>query len=329
MPMIDRRHLMTTLGASAASALLGGPAWSQLAGNAFIISGFPAGGMGDLVSRPLAERMRGTYASNVLVESKVGAGGRIAAEFVKRAKPDGSTILQIPASIMTLYPHIYKTLAYDPLVDFTAVTTTATYVYSFTASAALPAEVRTVPEFVQWARANPAKSAYGIPAAGSSLHFAGMMLQRAANIEFTAVPYRGGAPLLTDMLAGVIPVSFNVLGEVLPHVRSGKLRSLAVCGPERSKFLPEVPTMVEQGISTIALTEWLGWFLPAGTPADIVQRLNILVRDGLAAPGMVEGLANSALEPRYLTPQQFAALLKQDYDRWAGVAKESGFVATD
>jgi tripartite-type tricarboxylate transporter receptor subunit TctC len=183
-------------------------------------------------------------------------------EFVKRARPDGLTILQIPASIMTLYPHIYKNLAYNPLTDFAPVTTTATYVYSFTASSALPATVRTVADFVAWARANPTISSYGIPAAGSSLHFAGMMLQRAAGIEFTAVPYRGGAPLLTDMLAGVIPVSFNVLGEVLPHIRSGKLRSLAVCSPERSRFLADVPTMVEQGIQEIALTEWLGWFLP-------------------------------------------------------------------
>ena len=329
--MFDRRNVITAGAAIAAAAPLATieRALAQLAGNAFIVSGFPAGGMGDLLSRPLAEKMRGSYAANVLVDSKVGAGGRIAAEFVKRANPDGLTILQIPASIMTLYPHIYKTLAYDPLTDFTPVTTLCTYAYSFTASSALPAEVRTVADFVVWARANPTKSSYGIPAAGSSLHFAGMTLQRATGIEFTAVPYRGGAPLLTDMLAGVIPVSFNVLGEVLPHVRNGKLRSLAVCSAERSKFLPNAPTMVEQGIKDIALTEWLGWFLPAKTPADIVQKLNAIVRDGLQAPELVESLANSALEPRYATPEQFAALLKQDYDRWAPIAKATGFTATD
>jgi len=192
---------------------------AQIAGNAFIVSGFPAGGMGDLLSRPLSEKLRARYATNVLVDNRVGAGGRLAAEYVKRANPDGLTILQIPASIMTLYPHTYKSLNYDPLVDFIPVTSLCTYMYSFTASAALPAEIRTVADFVAWARANPKQSTYGIPAAGSSLHFAGMMLQRAAGIELTAVPYRGGAPLLTDMLAGVIPVSFNVLGEVLPHVR--------------------------------------------------------------------------------------------------------------
>ncbi len=193
----------------------------------------------------------------------------------------------------------------------------------------MPAEIRTVADFVAWARANPKQSTYGIPAAGSSLHFAGMMLQRAAGIEFTAVPYRGGAPLLTDMLAGVIPVSFNVLGEVLPHVRSGKLRSLAVTSGQRSPFLPDVPTLVEQGYKDIALQEWLGWFLPARTPTDIVERLNLGVREGLQSPELVDSLAKSGLQPRYATPEEFARIVKQDYDRWAPIVKATGFTATD
>src|SRR6187549_2856382 len=113
------------------------------------------------------------------------------------------------------------------------------YAFVFTAGPGLPPEIRTVADYVKWAKANPKQSSYGIPAAGSALHFAGMMLQRAANMEFTAVPYRGGAPLLTDMLAGVVPVSFNVLGEVLPHIRSGKLRSLAMVSRERTSFVPD------------------------------------------------------------------------------------------
>jgi tripartite-type tricarboxylate transporter receptor subunit TctC len=329
--MMNRRQMMAA--AAAASA-----AWpfaqmeraaAQLAGNAFIVSGFPAGGMGNLLSRPLSEKLRGSYAANVLVDNRVGAGGRLAAEYVKRANPDGLTILQIPASIMTLYPHTYKSLNYDPLTDFVPVSSLCTYMYSFTASAALPAEIRTVADFVAWARANPKQSSYGIPAAGSSLHLAGMMLRRATGIEFTAVPYRGGAPLLTDMLAGVIPVSFNVLGEVLPHVRSGKLRTLAVSSSERSPFLPDVPTFVEQGFKDIALQEWLGWFLPARTPADIVQRLNQGVREGLQSPELVASLAGNGLQPRYMTPEEFARAVKQDYDRWAPIVQAVGFTATD
>lgn len=328
--MIDRRRFVAMGAASAAAALVpASRASAQIPGNAFVISGFPPGGIGDLIARPMAERMRGRYATNVLVESKVGAGGRIAVEFVKRANPDGLTILQIPASIMTLYPHTYRKLNYDTLTDFIPVSTTATYLYSFTASAALPPDIRNVADFVTWARANPKQSSYGIPAAGSSLHFAGMLLQRAANFEFTAVPYRGGAPLLADMLAGVIPVSFNVLNEVLPHIRSGKLRSLGICSAQRSPFVPEIPTLVEQGYSEIALQEWLGWFLPAKTPDAVVQSLSDVLRTGLEAPEMVESLGKSALLPRYMTPDAFAAQVRQDIARWAPIVKATGFTATD
>jgi tripartite-type tricarboxylate transporter receptor subunit TctC len=327
--MISRRRVIAGLAAAGAPLSRVERAIAQLTGNAFIISGFPAGGMGDLVSRPLADKMRGTYAGNVLVESKVGAGGRLAAEFVKRANPDGLTILQIPSSIMVLYPHIYKNLAYNPFTDFTPVTSTVTYVFSFTASAALPPSVQTVANYVTWAKANPNISSYGIPAAGSALHFAGILLQRAADIRFEAVPYRGGAPLLTDMLAGVIPVSFNVLGEVLPSIQSGKLRSLGICSAERSKFLPDVPTMREQGFPDIAFTEWLGWFLPAKTPPEIVNKLNALVRDVLQTPEMAASLASSALEPDPQTPENFAALVKRDYDKWSGIVKTTGFTMTE
>ena len=230
---IDRRNFTAGLGALS-SLTLANPVFAQRAGPATIVSGFPAGGMGDAVSRPLAERLRGVYAPNVLVNSRVGAGGRIAAEYVKNAAPDGLTILQIPSSIMVLYPHIYKKLTFDPLTDFIPVTATASYVMSFTAGPGLPAEIRTVPDFVKWARANPKLANYGVPAAGSVAHFNGMMLQRAAGFEFQVVPYKGGAPLLQELRGGQIPVSFNVMAEVLPHIRSGGLRSLGIVAPQRT-----------------------------------------------------------------------------------------------
>ncbi|MBL8380300.1 MAG: twin-arginine translocation pathway signal protein [Burkholderiales bacterium] len=324
---LDRRSF---LGATALAALgLAAPARAQLAGTASIISGFPAGGMGDSVSRPMAERLRGRYAANVIVDSKVGAGGRIAAEFVRRAAPDGLTILQIPSSIMVLYPHIYKKLSYDPLADFIPVASTAVYDVSFTAGPGLPAEIRTVVDFIKWARANPKLANYGVPAAGSALNFAGMMLKRAANFDFTSVAYKGGAPLLQDLLGGQVPVSFNVLGEVLPHVRAGKLRSLAVATDKRSRFLPEVPTFIEQGYADVVLNEWLGWFLPTKTPPEIVRRLSTLVREGLGAPEFVEGLNTRGLMPLALSQEDFAAMFRRDYDKWAGVARATGFVAED
>ena len=295
--MMQRRTVLAGAIGSVAAPLLGlsTHARAQLAGNAFIVSGFPPGGMGDMVARPLAEKLRGKYAESLLLDSRPGAGGRIAAEYVKRAAPDGMTILQIPGSIMALYPHIYSKLPFDPVADFVPVSTLCTYVYSFTAGPGLPAEIKTVADYVKWARANTAKAVYGIPAAGSALHFAGMMLQRAAKFDFNSVPYRGGAPLLQDLLGGQVPVSFNVLGEVLPQSRAASCARSAVTSPKRSPFMPETPTMVEQGYPDIALQEWLGWFVPAKTPNDLVQKLNAQVRDGLQSPDLVEGLARNAL----------------------------------
>ncbi|WP_298929508.1 Bug family tripartite tricarboxylate transporter substrate binding protein [uncultured Ramlibacter sp.] len=326
--MQTRRSLLQ--GASALAALsLARHASAQNPGNAFLISGFPAGGMGDYVARPLAEKLRGKYAANVLVEARPGAGGRIAVEYVKKATPDGLTILQIPSSPMVLYPSIYKKLNYNPVTDFIPVTTMVSYAFCFTAGPGLPAEIKTVADYLKWAKANPKLANYGVPAAGSALHFAGMMLQKASGIEFNSVAYRGGAPLLQDLMGGQVPVSFNVLGEVLPHIKSGKLRALAVTTPQRSVFLPEVATMVEQGYKDIALMEYLGLFLPAKTPVDVVQRLNSQVREALSMPEIIEGLAKNGLQAVHQSPADFAVLLRQDTERWAAIAKTTGFTAEE
>ena len=325
--MIQRRSLLQALAAApfAASPL----AFGQGAGNASIISGFPAGGMGDFVARPLAERLRGKYAPAVLVESKVGAGGRIAVEFVKRAAPDGLTILQIPSSPMVLYPNTYKKLNYDPIADFTPVTSTVTYGFSITAGPGLPAEIKTLAEYLSWAKANPKQASYGIPAAGSALHFVGMMLAKAAGVELTSVAYRGGAPLLQDVMGGQVPISINVIGEVAPHIKSGKLRSLAVTQGQRSVFLPDVPTLSELGFRDIVVQEWLGWFVPAKTPNDVVAKLNALVREGLQAADVLDGLTKNSLQPIAQSPEEFARIVRADLARWAPIVKASGFTAED
>ncbi len=329
--MISRRHLLQ---AGAACATPGLPwafahAQAPVAGTASIISGFPAGGMGDFVARPVAERLRGKYAPSLVVESRVGAGGRIAVEYVKRAAPDGMTILQIPSSPMVLYPNTYKKLNYDPLADFTPVTSTVTYAFSVTAGPGLPAEIRTLADFLKWAKANPRQASYGVPAAGSALHFAGMMLARASGVELQHVAYRGGAPLLQDVIGGQIPVSINVIGEVAPHIKAGKLRSLGVTSAQRSMFLPDVPTLAEQGFKDIVVQEWLGWFVPAKTPGEQVARLNSMVREALKAPDVVEGLAKNSLQPFTQSTEEFAAMVKSDLARWAPIVKATGFTAED
>ena len=325
---MQRRSLLRGAAAATFAAALGS-ARAQQDKPAFIISGFPAGGMGDQVSRPLAEKLRGHYAASVVVDARVGAGGRIAVDYVRSAPADGLTILQIPSSPMTLYPNTYRKLPYDPIADFIPVTTTVNYAFVLTAGPGVPPEVRTLADYVAWVQAHPEAANYGIPAAGSALHFVGMMLDKHLGQRLTAVPYKGGAPLLTDVLGGQVPVSVSVLGEVMPYIRAGRLRGLAVSSAQRSPFLSEVPTFAEQGCPDIVVQEWLGWFLPARSPNHKVQQLNTLVREGLQDPALVASLAKNGLQPTHQSPEEFARLVRQDLGRWAPIVKASGFTAED
>jgi tripartite-type tricarboxylate transporter receptor subunit TctC len=193
----------------------------------------------------------------VLVDAKVGAGGRIAVDYVKRAAPDGLTILQIPSSPMTLYPNTYKKLTYDPLADFIPVTSTVTYSFVLTAGPACRRRSAPSPTSSSGPRPTRSRPATACPPAGSALHFAGMMLQKASGVEMTAVAYRGGAPLLADVMGGQIPVSISVLGEVMPHIKSGKLRGLAVTS---ASARPSCPTC-RRWWSRASRTSWCrsGW----------------------------------------------------------------------
>ena len=295
-----------------------------------IWSGFPPGGLGDQVTRPLLERLKGRYPGTLILDSKVGAGGRIAADFVKRAPADGATLLQVPSSIVTLYPHTYaKKLGYDPLVDFVAVTPLAAYTVSMTVGPMVPAEVKTVADFLRWARANPDKANYGIPAAGSAPHFAGMMFERASGLAFKSIPYKGGAPLLQDLMGGQLPVAFNVISEVLPHLKSGRLRSLAVASPQRWPAVPEVPTLAELGYKDIIVVEFLGWYAPAKTPPELVRQLNAAVQDALGSSEMQEVFTRNGLLALRESPEAFATRVRDELNRWGPVVKASGFTPED
>ncbi len=305
------------------------PALAQPANTTFIWSGFPAGGLGDQVTRPLLEQMRGKLPQNLVYDSKPGAGGRIAAEFVKRSAPDGSQIFQTPASVMVLQPHVFKKLPYDTLADFTPIAGLCSFTTVLTAGPGLPADVRNVADLLRWAKANPAAANIGNPSAGSGMHLASMLLAKQSGAPLNPIPYKGGAPLLNDLLGGQVPVSINVIAEVLPHIRAGKLRALAVSSPTRSKALPDVATMTEQGFKELAYVEWLGWFGPAQMQPARVAALNAAVNEALATPAMGEALAKVGLEPLRSTAAQFAAQVRQEHGYWAQVVKTTGFQPED
>jgi tripartite-type tricarboxylate transporter receptor subunit TctC len=320
------------LAASAAAAVIVQPlqAFAQaLHKPVRIVVGFPAGGGTDVIARLVADKLRGHYAPAVIVENRPGAAARIAVEFVKNAEPDGSTLLFTPDFPMTVYPHSYKTLSYDPIKDFTPVTACAKSMLTFNVGPAVPASVKTVGDFVTWCRANPDKAQYGTTSPGATPHFVGVMLGRSAKLDLTPVHYKGGAPALQDLLGGHVPASVNPISETLAFGNSGMIRILAVTGRERSRFLPDVPTMVESGYQDVVVESWLGLFAPAKVPADVVGHLSDAVRDALASADLRESLSKIGNDPAYSPPAKFAATVKADLEAWGPVVKASGFVAED
>ena len=325
---LNRRHL---LGASA--ACLGAGALSRASAQAIkkpvhMIVGFPAGGGTDVTARVLAEALRGPYASTVLVENKAGASARLAVEYVKNAEPDGTVMLYTPDFPMTLYPHSFKSLSYDPLKDFTPVAPTTQSMLSFVVGPAVPASVKALPDFIAWCKANPDKASYATTSAGATPHFVGVMLASEAKTAMNPVHYRGGAPALQDVVGGHIPSSVNPLSESIPLSKGGSIRILAVTGSKRSPFLPDVPTMKEAGYDVVVET-WVGIFLPAKVPADVLNALSAAVKQASQSLALKDNLAKFGSTAAFQTPEQFAATMKSELTRWGPVVKASGFVAID
>lgn len=295
-----------------------------------IVIGFPPGGVSDVVARQLAERLRGTYAPAVIVDNKPGAGGRIGAEFVKNAEPDGATLLVTPSPMITIYPLVYRKLSYDPLRELAAVMILGSFPVVMVAGPALPAEIQTASEAMRWAKANPNLASYGTSAAGSTLHFTGVMLGRAANVEMTHVPFKGGGPSLQAVLGGQIPFAFMTPPTMVSQHRAGKVRALATSGAQRSAVLPDVPTLREAGFPDIDVRDWVGVFVPAKTPTELVAKLNAVLREALQTPEMADAFAKQMIEPMPpRSPEETAHQVQAEHRMWAPVVKASGFVSDE
>ncbi len=327
---ISRRAIVQAAGAAAVLTSLGQRVWAQ-APSALdatkIIVGFAPGGTADIVSRRVADKLHPAYAKTSVVENKTGAGGQIAVQFVKNALPDGANVLLTPMSMLGIYPHIYKKLPYDPVADLMPVSGAAIFDYGFAVGPMVPASVKNVPDFLAWCKANPTQANFGSPAAGSSPHFIGALLGRSANVDLRHVAFRGTQPAVLDMIGGQIAAVSGPTGEFTQHIAAGKCRLLSTSGPKRSKFTPNTPTLQEQGFKDMAFTEWFGFFLPAKTPPDVVQRLNAGIRTALASQDVIDGLAVSYLEVMPTSPAQLAAMLKADTEQWGPLVKTIGFTA--
>ncbi|WP_399698261.1 Bug family tripartite tricarboxylate transporter substrate binding protein [Xenophilus sp.] len=325
--MIHRRHLLQATGASALLAGLGQRAFAQ-AGieTATIVTGFAAGGTSDTICRRVGQKLQPDYAKAVVVENRTGAGGQIAIQYVKGRPADGATILQTPTSMLTIYPHIYKKLPYDPVADLTPVSVGCVFDFGFAVGPAVPAEVKSVKDFLAWAKANPAGANFGSPAAGSTPHFVGALIGKSAGVELKHAAYRGTQPAMLDLLGGNISAVSGPIGDITQHLQSGKVRILATSGEKRNRFAPDVPTLKEQGID-MAHSEWFAFFLPAKASPDVVARLNAGMKAALAHKDVIDGLGTFGLEAMSSSPAELAELVKKDTAKWAPIVKQVGFTA--
>lgn len=324
-----RQFTQATAGLAALGALSPFAARAQSLELVKIVNGFPAGGTADATSRRVGEKLGGTsYTKNAaVVENKPGAGGIIAVETVKNAAPDGSTLLLTPYSCISIYPHIYKKLSYDPFKDVLPISIAAVMHHGLAVGPMVPASVKTVKDYVAWAKANPGQASYGSPAAGSIPHFLGALLSGYTNTPLTHVPYRGSIPGVADVIGGQIASMFTPSGDFLANYKAGKLRILGTSGPTRNPSSPEVPTFAEQGLNELTTEEWFGFYAPGRTPGNVIDNANAAINTALLDKSVIDSLLSFGLIARGSSVREMDKSQRDAFFRWGPIVKQIGFSA--
>jgi tripartite-type tricarboxylate transporter receptor subunit TctC len=286
-----------------------------------IVVGFPPGGGSDLMARSVGDKLSVIFNQPVIIENKPGAGSSIAASFVAQAKPDGYTMLFAQAANLGIAPALRDTLNYDPIKSFAPITRLVSAPLVIVGPATLQA--KTLKELIAMAAAKPGALSYGSPGSGTAGHLAGEMFGSEAKIKIVHVPYKGQAAAITDMIGGRIEMYFSTLAVVKPHVEGGKIRAFAVTSADRSPAFPDVPTVAEAGIPGFEVENWYGLVAPAGTPPEIIKRLNAEVVKILKDPKLVEELSKEGGSIKPDTPEQFAKFLEVDVPRWKKIVKDA------
>lgn len=300
-----------------------GSAWAQ---SAFpskpmrLISPFPPGAVVDNLCRTLAAPMGELLGQPVIVENRTGAGGNIGMDIVAKSPPDGYTIGMGSIGTHGINPSVYPKMPFDSVRDFVPITFVASNINVLVVNPSVPAH--NVKELIAYAKANPGKLSFASAGVGTSQHFAGELFKQVAGVQMTHVPYKGAGPAVTDLIGGQVPLMFADISASLGHIRAGKLRALGVTTRERTPLL-DVPTLIEQGIADFDVNAWFGLFAPAGTPQDVVTRLNAAAVKALNTPATRDRLVSIGLTPAPDTPEAFAKFVRSELDRWAKVAKEA------
>ncbi len=325
---ISRRRFTASLASLAAVALpLSHAAPAQAAdyqGPIKVLVGFPPGGATDVVARLLSEKLKNSLGQPIFIENRGGAGGMIATQQLKAAAPDGSTVMLTIDHSHVIVPLTFKAPGYDPLTDFTPVAGVANYFNALAVGSSL--NVKTMQQLGEWLKSHRGQANFGVPAAGSVPQFASLILGRSLGVDVVPVPYRGGAPLVLDLLSGQVPAGIGSLTEYIEHHRAGKMHVLAVSGTMRSKAAPEIPTFQELGLSGIDKNPWLAFFGPKGMPQEFVERFSKAVESVLQDPEVLEKFKAMGNEASYAGPAQLQEWVTSATAHWGPVIRESGYV---
>ena len=322
---MDRRNFLA--GSVAASlATIAGDARGQSGPLTKIIFPFAAGGGGDALCRILAQHMSPLLDRNIIVENRTGGDGLIAIKSVKSANPDGTTILVTTGPTMYLLPMVENEPSFDTAKDFVPVSQLVRFEFCVVVGPAVDA--KDFKQFVAWLKANPGKATYGVPSNGTIPHFAGFRLEQVLGIPMTRVPYRGGAPIINDLVGGHLPFAISTLTDAIPQHRAGNIRILAVSSATRSPFLPDAPTLKENGIDLVA-DAWYGMWLPAGASPAFARRLSDAAATALAKPEAKEKLLAIGLIPVGSTPEGLMQELAANTAFWQPIVKATGYKITN
>jgi tripartite-type tricarboxylate transporter receptor subunit TctC len=290
-----------------------------------LVAPFPPGGPVDVLSRILAEGLQKKTGLTAVVENLPGAAGNLGIDKVKRARPDGRTLLVVPAGNLTINPTLMPNFPFSIERDFVPVTMLAKAPNVLVASA--QARLGSVRELIAQARARPGTLSYASPGIGSGLHLAGELFKQQTDTDLLHVPYKGTGPALNDVLGGTVPLMFSNLPATLPHIRSGKLVALGLTDTARTPVAPDIPTLAEQGVSGVVVTSWYGLLAPAGTPAALAEQLAKDAAEILVQPAVREQLRAQGLSDATQKPAEFAAHIKAETQTWARIIKARGIVA--
>ena len=287
-----------------------------------IVVPFPPGGPTDVAARLIAQNISVSFGQPVVIENRAGAGGTLGAKAVASADPDGYTLLFGSTSSLAIAPAIYKTLNYDPVRDFAPIAMVSDAPFILVTFSSFPAT--SLKELIAYAKTNPGKVNFASAGKGTPPHLTGEMFKAATGTNIVHVPYKGGAPAITDVIAGQVEMTFETTSVLLPLVKEGKVRALAVTSAHRRPELPDTPSMIESGFPDFLSNSWTGVVAPAGTPASIISKLNAAINASLTSEATKASFAKLGLDARVGSPEHFTSLIASETKKWTEIAKLSG-----